>query len=394
MATYYIAVAGSTSNSGTSPAAPWPLSKVTSTSFVAGDNILFQKGDTFTGTMTLTHSGASGNPITLDLYGIATHNAIIDAAGSSAAPVLKISANYIVVNNLVLQNNAHAQGVVNVTTGIHDITINNCYINRGIRGINCVQCGTGGTVNIHITHCWFTQIADNNTHTNGGGSHIQMNNCNGTGIEIDNGNHYEDVSVSTLGVGDIISIYQCNANASIYTSVHDNRVRGGSNNTSGYAGAIGGDVGGSYQHFYNNIFLNCGVAGFQIQGGTFIIAENNKLWSPGHTYNFAGIEFANWSSAPCNNITIQNNVCNWIGSGLTTTGNTHIGTGGASTSTGVSGGAPLATPTGWTTNTANGTHGAVDNTTLPDPLWTGTPWDTNTATDPPIKVTGRVFIQL
>lgn len=374
MSIYYFSASGSTSNTGTSTGSPWPLSKV-STVGVAGDFLLFNKGDTFTGTINYTRSGSSSNPITFDLYGTSPHNAIIDGGGSTSAPVLKISGSYITINNLVIQNNSYSQGIINLTTGVHNIIINNCYINKGIRGINAVQCGTGGVLNIHIHNSWFTKIADNNTHTNGGGSHIQINNCNGSGLEIDHNNHFEDMTTSTLGVGDIISLYQSNGTSSSYMLVHDNNVRGGSNNTNGYAGAIGGDVGGSYQHIYNNTFIDTGVAGFQIQGGTFIIGENNKIYGPGHPYVFAGIEFANWSGKPCNNITIQNNIINWTSSGGTTTNNTHM-----QNSNGDSGtGGTLSTPTGWSTNTVNGVHGAVTNTSLPSPtLWTGTPWDTST----------------
>lgn len=49
MATYYIAAAGLVTNSGTSSSSPWPLSKVGSVTYAAGDKILFNRGDTLTG---------------------------------------------------------------------------------------------------------------------------------------------------------------------------------------------------------------------------------------------------------------------------------------------------------------------------------------------------------
>lgn len=67
--TYYISVAGSTSNNGTSTSTTWPLSKVNSTTFAAGDNILFKRGDTFYGKITISQSGSAGNPITFGAYG-------------------------------------------------------------------------------------------------------------------------------------------------------------------------------------------------------------------------------------------------------------------------------------------------------------------------------------
>lgn len=67
--TYYISNSGSISNSGTSSAAPWPFSKVSSTVFAPGDNILFNRGETFYGSITINASGNSTSPITYGAYG-------------------------------------------------------------------------------------------------------------------------------------------------------------------------------------------------------------------------------------------------------------------------------------------------------------------------------------
>jgi hypothetical protein len=67
---YYVSNAGSDSNNGTSTATPWAtLSKVNSGSFVAGDSILFRRGDTFYGSFTTTWSGNSTNSIVFAAYG-------------------------------------------------------------------------------------------------------------------------------------------------------------------------------------------------------------------------------------------------------------------------------------------------------------------------------------
>jgi parallel beta-helix repeat protein len=68
--TYYVSNEGSSSNNGTSTSTTWNLAKVNSfTSFVAGDQILFKKGETFYGSITVNNSGTSGNPITYGAYG-------------------------------------------------------------------------------------------------------------------------------------------------------------------------------------------------------------------------------------------------------------------------------------------------------------------------------------
>jgi parallel beta-helix repeat protein len=66
---YYVSNTGSNSFNGLSPNAPWQtLVKVTSTSFLPGDSILFKCGDTFKGTLTVK-AGSSTAPIVYSAYG-------------------------------------------------------------------------------------------------------------------------------------------------------------------------------------------------------------------------------------------------------------------------------------------------------------------------------------
>lgn len=69
--TYYVSNSGSDNNSGTSTSAPWKtLAKVSSfTGFVAGDAILFNRGEVFYGMLKINNSGSSGKPITYGAYG-------------------------------------------------------------------------------------------------------------------------------------------------------------------------------------------------------------------------------------------------------------------------------------------------------------------------------------
>ena len=77
--TYYIAAAGSDTNSGTSTSAPWQtIAKVNGATFLPGDSILFNRGDAWYGTsLVAPSSGSSGSPITFGAY------------GSGANPVIK-----------------------------------------------------------------------------------------------------------------------------------------------------------------------------------------------------------------------------------------------------------------------------------------------------------------
>ena len=68
---YYVSSStGNDSNTGTSESSPWKtLTKVNSITPKAGDQILFKRGDDWTGTITVKASGTSGSPIVYGAYG-------------------------------------------------------------------------------------------------------------------------------------------------------------------------------------------------------------------------------------------------------------------------------------------------------------------------------------
>jgi parallel beta-helix repeat protein len=69
-ATYYVSSTGNDSNSGLATTLAWKtMAKVNSATFKAGDQILFNRGETFYGSLTISQSGVSGSPITLGAYG-------------------------------------------------------------------------------------------------------------------------------------------------------------------------------------------------------------------------------------------------------------------------------------------------------------------------------------
>lgn len=69
-ATYYISNSGNDSNTGLTTAQAWKtLNKVNSWIFKPGDQILFQRGSTFYGSLTVKNSGTATNPITYGAYG-------------------------------------------------------------------------------------------------------------------------------------------------------------------------------------------------------------------------------------------------------------------------------------------------------------------------------------
>jgi len=68
--TYYVSSVGNDNANGTSTSTSWAtLSKVNAHTFVAGDNILFNRGDTWYGTLTISQSGTSNSRIIFGAYG-------------------------------------------------------------------------------------------------------------------------------------------------------------------------------------------------------------------------------------------------------------------------------------------------------------------------------------
>jgi hypothetical protein len=67
---YYVSNVGADANTGLSPTQAWQtLGKVSGVTLTAGDQVLFNCGDTFYGAFNVWKSGAAGNPITFGAYG-------------------------------------------------------------------------------------------------------------------------------------------------------------------------------------------------------------------------------------------------------------------------------------------------------------------------------------
>jgi hypothetical protein len=76
-----------------------------------------------------------------------------------------------------------------------------------------------------------------------------------------------------------------------------NWIRGGQvqNDSGGGAGVVLGDVGGSYQVARNNIVVNGGFVGMQVQGGTHIKMDHNTIYSISTPYSNCGLCYGNYS---------------------------------------------------------------------------------------------------
>jgi len=143
------------------------------------------------------------------------------------------------------------------------------------------------------------------------GNFVQFNNIIGSYNRISY-NKCEDAP-STSGAGDGISLYQSSGLSTDQLYVVGNWIRGGGTNTgsSGMAGIVAGDVGGSWQNINGNILVNTGYVGIQQQGGSNISINNNSIYSANLPWSGAGLVSANYSGTPSTNNTIGNNKVNW-----------------------------------------------------------------------------------
>ena len=138
-ATYYVdSVNGNDANAGTSQAAPWKtLTKVNGRTFQPGDFILFKAGGNWTGQLNPKGSGATNNPIVIDLYGTGP-KPIINANGATGnGAVYLYNQEYWEINNLEVINDAATGGdrrgvylaADNFGTARH-LYVRNCYIHN------------------------------------------------------------------------------------------------------------------------------------------------------------------------------------------------------------------------------------------------------------------------
>jgi hypothetical protein len=171
MTTYYVdATAGDDDNAGTSTAAPWQsLTKVNAADLQPGDQVLFKRGETWTGQLAIPASGESGSPIRLADYGSGA-KPIIDG-NDTVVPVTASSKDYLEFENIEV-----TQGV---SAGFNFITCS--YVDL----VNCDAHDHGNDGILFITGCHHCTVT-------GGEFYDGYEAVGGTiisGIEIADGGH-------------------------------------------------------------------------------------------------------------------------------------------------------------------------------------------------------------
>jgi hypothetical protein len=160
-ATYYISPTGSDSANGTTTTSAWKtIVKVNNTRFAAGDRIMFQAGQTFTGKLYFdsADAGTAANPIVIGSYG--TGRATINAGGTDDAFFAYNVAAFTISNlNFIGSGSATSNGggivFYNELAGtkLDHIHIDSVEVSGFQKGINIGGWNLGGFRSVRITNC-------------------------------------------------------------------------------------------------------------------------------------------------------------------------------------------------------------------------------------------------
>jgi hypothetical protein len=140
--TYYVSPAGSDSNAGTSPAtAIQSLGRASGLQLNPGDQVLLERGATFSGKLAVWTSGTAGAPITIGAYGSGNKPVV-------TGDCLEIGASYITMTDFTVSNCTVA-GIW--TDGAGDV-ITNVEASHNIHGIDIGEHATNNKVLRNYLH--------------------------------------------------------------------------------------------------------------------------------------------------------------------------------------------------------------------------------------------------
>lgn len=215
----------------------------------------------------------------------------INMGGGSAIAMLIQNCTNVIIKDCIIENTLN-DGIQ--LSGCNNVEVTRCLIMNTKAGINALY---SQTINVH--NCQFLNM-------NGpfpSGNFVQFDNVNGKGCRI-NYNRCEDIFGIAKKPEDGLSVYQSNGLLGDSIQVIGNLIRGGQyyNTSGGAAGIVLGDVGGSYQVARNNIVVNGGFVGMQVQGGIGIKMDHNLIYSIKTAYSNCGLCFGNYSGKPCSSV--------------------------------------------------------------------------------------------
>jgi hypothetical protein len=181
-------VSGNDANNGTSSTSPWQsINKINGSSFVAGDQILLKRGDTWSGQgLNVPNSGLAGNPIIFDAYSTGNNPLITQVSGNG---IVISNKSWLIVRNI---NVSHSSSFGIVLQGGSANNILDT-VDSGFNGDWGIWIEDNGTTNNQVNNSsshdnpnggmQFNPGANNNTVTGG----VYYNNTGqyASGVEFD-----------------------------------------------------------------------------------------------------------------------------------------------------------------------------------------------------------------
>jgi len=146
--TYYVSPTGLDTNNGTNTSTPWQtIAKVNAAHFVAGDSVLFQGGQTFTGAPIFSYAtnipvSSATNPITVGSYGTGAAEILSNTTGSYSAAITVNGINGLTISGLTILG----AGGTSPTTWIGVYILNGSGSSKsGVTVTNCDISNFAGT---------------------------------------------------------------------------------------------------------------------------------------------------------------------------------------------------------------------------------------------------------
>jgi hypothetical protein len=361
---YYVSPSGSDSNPGTSPEQAWAtIDKVNLTTFVPGDSILFEGGQTFNGSIQLdaSDSGTAASPVAISSYGtgkatiysadangLYAHNCAgfeitdlifagsgnEDANGDSGLLFVNdldtgVKLDYILIDNLEVKDyferGMYFLGPDPSASGFKNVTVTNCVVhdcgNIGINSDGPYPFTTWAHENFYVGDCVTYDISGILGRQPHSGSGIVLSNINGAIIEYCTA--YNTGWLCNASGGGPLGIWgwECNQLVIQFCESYFNKTQGGDG---GGFDLDGGCINSIMQYNYSHDNYGCsyllchfgGASQFVDNVCRYNIGENDSTYNGMGLVNF----WVGQSDIGMQNVNVYNNTLyagpNSVGKGI------------------------------------------------------------------------------
>ena len=288
-ATYYVDPSASGTNSGTL-ANPWQsISAINQSILSPGDQVLFKRGQKYSGTLTITKSGTSGNPITFGAYGTGADPMFYGTGSTITSLFYMNNRSYITFYGLTIKDTTISATDRTIQSKIqrgfyvdgtsNNIVIRKCTLDRV--GVGAYFVGPNNTIDSCDMGNMRMVVNDNTNPDNDYGANpVVISSANNT---ITN-SYFHDCWATSFDYqydGGAVEFYGDGAsnNFIAYNTFYD--CNGVVENGSGNGGTITGNK------FCYNEFINNGSLFYVNNGGSFAVTVSNMQF-----YNNTIIETA------------------------------------------------------------------------------------------------------